>query len=279
MNRWIWRWVCMIWCVVALMIGWDLFPFLEIFDSLVYAQSDQLVWATLDNSLVLWEVFFLNVSIFRMWQIMRNFANFALWWLFLYALLRNIFVAMSGNEDYLNGERWVKKILPKLLLAAIFVQSSFFLMSAMIDLSTLAIYSIWTLPGTVATGADTYFIPCLFTNNIIAEEGAEDGSVAKTWNQHKKNYAESRASLVNKSVSEIEDIISDDYCAVGNSLIDIRADKGEPIDMCKLAYLRQDVPKADGGWIMAEYACPTMADFMTNAAGMTGPMYGLLCWW
>ena len=87
----------------------------------------------------------------------------------------------------------------------------------------------------------------MFTNNIIAEEGAEDGSVAKTWNQHKKNYAESRASLVNKSVSEIEDIISDDYCAVGNSLIDIRADKGEPIDMCKLAYLRQDVPKADGG--------------------------------
>ena len=105
-----------------------------------------IVGATLDNSLVMGEVFFLNTSIYSMRQLMRNFANFALGGIFLYAILRNVFTAMSWSEEYISGERGVKKLLPKVLFAAILIQSSFFMMSVLIDLSTVAIYSVWTIP-------------------------------------------------------------------------------------------------------------------------------------
>ncbi len=105
-----------------------------------------IVGATLDNSMVMGDVFFLNTSIYSMWQLMRNFANFALGGIFLYAILRNVFTAMSWSEEYISGERGVKKLLPKVLFAAILIQSSFFMMKVLIDLSTVAIYSVWTIP-------------------------------------------------------------------------------------------------------------------------------------
>jgi len=114
-----------------------------------------IVGATLDNSMVMWEVFFLNVSIYSMRQIMRNFANFALGGIFLFALLRNVFTAMSGNDDYINGTWGIKSLLPKMLLGAILIQSSFFMMSVLIDFSTIGIYSLWTLPiNTVMSASD-----------------------------------------------------------------------------------------------------------------------------
>ncbi len=281
-----------------------------------------IVWATLDNSMVLWEVFYLNVSIYRMRQIMRNFANFALWWIFLFAILRNVFVAMSWNDDsYINGERWIKKLLPKMLLWAVLIQSSFFMMSTLIDLSTVAIYSVGTLPfnvtmsdqlngkvkwwlenvrflkpnikynldnskapdGTDATFSifyscpwnedRTYYIACKFQNNSTIPRGTNWDDPG-TWLAHKDARAEERANLTGMPTADVLAKIDDDFCVYENSLIE-NPKEVEKVDVCKIAKRRQDAEKAEGEGVMAAQWCPTLASFMTNAAGMTWPMYGL----
>ncbi len=112
-----------------------------------------IAWAALDNSLVYWEIFFLKTSLWKMRQIMRNFANFALWGLFLYALLRNIFLSISWGDPW-TGNRWFKSILKNILFATLAIQSSWFIFWALIDLSTVAVYSLWALPLTVVKNGD-----------------------------------------------------------------------------------------------------------------------------
>ncbi len=101
-----------------------------------------IAWAALDNSLVYGEAFFLNISLWKMRQIMRNFANFALWWVFLFSLLYSV-------STWWAWDSWtwgLKNILPKMVIAWILIQASRFGMKALIDLSTVALYSVWWLP-------------------------------------------------------------------------------------------------------------------------------------
>lgn len=101
-----------------------------------------IAWAALDNSLVYGEAFFLNISLWKMRQIMRNFANFALWGVFLFSLLYNISTWWTWD----SWSRWLKTILPKLVLAWILIQASRFWMKWLIDLSTVALYAVGGLP-------------------------------------------------------------------------------------------------------------------------------------
>lgn len=96
----------------------------------------------IDNSLIYWEVFHLDVPLWRFRNIVKNLANFTLWFMVLFTILKNVFSI---------GEKvWeVKKIVTKTLIAGVLIQASWFLTAAIIDISTVATYGVWALPMSV----------------------------------------------------------------------------------------------------------------------------------
>lgn len=96
----------------------------------------------LDNSFVYGSFFNLDAPLRTIWQIIRNFANFGLGFFVLREILKNIFdFGKWGDLKDFTG--WVIK---KAVIAGIGIQASWFVVAAMIDLSTIATYSIGWLP-------------------------------------------------------------------------------------------------------------------------------------
>lgn len=121
----------------------DLAVTLESFLKVVYV----LLWPALfiaglamDNSLVYGEIFWLDNALFKFWQIMKNFANFALGFIFVWSILKYIFDMKWGKATN------PKDIIVKLLLGAIWVNTSWFIIGALVDISTALTVGIWWLP-------------------------------------------------------------------------------------------------------------------------------------
>lgn len=121
----------------------DLAVTLESFLKVVYV----ILWPALfiaglamDNSLVYGEIFWLDNALFKFWQIMKNFANFALGFIFVFSILKYIFDMKWGKATN------PKDIIVKLLLGAVWVNMSWFVVWAMVDLSTVLTVWIWGLP-------------------------------------------------------------------------------------------------------------------------------------
>ena len=266
-----------------------------------------IAWLAMDNTLVYWELFFLDTTLFQMWQITRTFANFLLWFLFVFAIWYNL--VKWWNAD---GARWLKKFLPNLVIASILIQASYFIIAALLDLSTVMIYSVWGLPLRFDAGqdntsghleelryvvpnyattldnsqkedgsssvqnvvygcpkTDTIYIACVMSKDKFFKEGPEDWSEPSTWNNRKQSRVESRNAIHTENVDWIyTSDISDDYCVMDNYLVKFKP--WDPIDLCRLAN-GQDQWKEYMGTI----ECPNINDFFNNSAKMTGPFYGL----
>ena len=85
----------------------------------------------MDNSLVYGEIFGLDAALFKFWSIMKNFANFALGFIFVWSILKYIFDMKSGKGTN------PKDLIVKLLIASIGINTSWFILGALIDLSTV----------------------------------------------------------------------------------------------------------------------------------------------
>ena len=105
-----------------------------------------IAWIALDNRLVYWSFLHLDASLRSLWNIMKNFANFALWFMVLFAIVRNIFAGPFGSD---KQKRWPISVIKKTLIAWVLIQASRFIVAAVIDLSTILTYSIGWLPITV----------------------------------------------------------------------------------------------------------------------------------
>lgn len=103
-------------------------------------------WA-LDNTLVYGAVFHLDVPLWKFRNIMKNFANFTLGFMVLFAILKSFFTK-EWVGDLKDGKTplWIIK---KTLIAGILIQASWFLLAATIDLSTVTTYAVGWLPLTV----------------------------------------------------------------------------------------------------------------------------------
>ena len=89
-----------------------------------------------DNSFVYWEIFGFDAILWKLWNIVRNLANFGLWFLLIYHIFSNL---LSKKWD-------MKKLLISTLIAWIWIQASWFVMAALIDMSTILTYSVGWLP-------------------------------------------------------------------------------------------------------------------------------------
>lgn len=125
----------------------------------------------MDNSLIYWEVFHLDVPLWKFWNIVKNLANFTLGFLVLFTILKNVFNLWKKVED-------VKKIITNTLIAGVLIQASRFLTAALIDISTVATYGIWALPMSVIGETDVW------KQKILAIDSTFD--VNKSYDQNQR---------------------------------------------------------------------------------------------
>ncbi len=96
------------------------------------------------NDILYWWFLHLDASLWTLWNIMKNFANFALWFFVLFAIVKNIISWPFGRDA---GERSPIKTIKKTLIAGVLIQSSWFLMWAVVDISTIMTSAIWAFPS------------------------------------------------------------------------------------------------------------------------------------
>ncbi len=98
-----------------------------------------IAWASLSNEFVYWSIFNLDDSLWMFWNMMKNFANYIIAFVFLASIF---FYLLNYKQDKFNP----KKLLPKMLVAAVWVQASWFIVAVLIDISTILTYSLWAMP-------------------------------------------------------------------------------------------------------------------------------------
>ena len=91
------------------------------------------------NDRVYGAVLHMDIYLRKIWNIMKNFANFGL----VAIVLRSIVKNLIGKE-----KMDIKKIITKTLIAGVLIQASRFLVGAVVDISTVATSAIGTFPAT-----------------------------------------------------------------------------------------------------------------------------------
>ena len=94
-----------------------------------------------DNSFVYGEIFWFDAVLWNLWVTVRNIANFALWFILIYYMFKNLV-----SPDSKHNAKW---LITRTFIAWLWIQASWFIMAALIDISTILIYWVWWLPITV----------------------------------------------------------------------------------------------------------------------------------
>ena len=168
--------------------------FIEMISHVVYV----FIWpfltiagAALDNSLIYGKFLHLDAALWSIRNIMKNIANFTLCFLFIFAIVKNLFAgAFWWKVDPMKN---AVDTIKSTLLAWVLVQMSWFLVSILIDLSTVLIYSVWWVPLSYLWlySHDTAVMPVLELN-VEMDESSSFSYYSYWW----KNFAP--CFLVNK---------------------------------------------------------------------------------
>ena len=107
-----------------------------------------LAWLAMDNTLIYWSFMWLDVSLWNIWQMVRSFANYTLWFLFLAWIL---WYNLSWEDSLKVGGLKMKlsDLLKKVLISSVLIQASWFMMMVLVDLSTILTYSVWGIPYSI----------------------------------------------------------------------------------------------------------------------------------
>ena len=104
-----------------------------------------LAWKLMTNDLLYWEFLHLDVTLWTLWQIMKNFANFALWFILLFSIFKWII-----NQE----QNKIIDIVKKTLVSWILIQMSRFIIWAMVDVSTILTTAVWAFPAQIIASDD-----------------------------------------------------------------------------------------------------------------------------
>ena len=128
---------------------WDIAWVLDFIVSIlswIWILFAKLAWEFLTNKWVYWEVIWLDVLLWRYWNVMKNIANFWLWFYFVYVILK--WLINQWKEDIVKN---IKGILLWMLVAWIWIQASRFFTSVIIDVSTITLTAVWSFPSQVVS--------------------------------------------------------------------------------------------------------------------------------
>lgn len=95
----------------------------------------------IDNSMIYGEFLGIDRALYMLWNMSRVLANFAIWWILLWKVISFLFKSTWGNAAWEIG-----KILINGVITIIGINISWFGVGALIDLSTIATYSLGALP-------------------------------------------------------------------------------------------------------------------------------------
>lgn len=98
-------------------------------------------WELLTNNWVYWEILWLDAILWKYRNLVKNFANFGLWLYFLYEVFKWL----------TNGAEKIKDKLVWLLIAWVWIQSSWFFTAAVVDLSTITLATAGAFPATIVS--------------------------------------------------------------------------------------------------------------------------------
>lgn len=129
-----------------------------------------IAWVSLDNSLIYWSIFHLDRPLFMFWNMMKNFANYAMWFVFVVSVLMYFFQKWE-NLKPLN-------VIKKLLMWWVLIQASWWMVWALVDLSTVATYWLWAMPLNVLKNDTTIWNQQLSFD--VVKINLNDGS--SVWN-------------------------------------------------------------------------------------------------
>ena len=97
-------------------------------------------WVLMTNIMVYWEFMWLDSFLWKVWQMSRSIANYTLWFFFIYSIFKYIFTKGKTNP--------ISK-LKDLLIASVLVQASWFLVMVLVDLSTILLATVSSLPAQI----------------------------------------------------------------------------------------------------------------------------------
>ncbi len=90
------------------------------------------------NDRVYGSVMHMDVYLWKIWNVMKNFANFGLVAIVIWSVIQSL-IGKGGVK--------VKDIIVKTLVAGVLIQASWFIVWALVDLSTVAVTAISSLPA------------------------------------------------------------------------------------------------------------------------------------
>ena len=101
-----------------------------------------LAWKFMTNDFVYGTFLHLDEVLWNLWNIIKNFANIALWCILIFAIVKNLF-----SVDDKSPIQRVKDTVIHTMIAWVLIQMSWFLIAALFDLSTIATVAVWSLPS------------------------------------------------------------------------------------------------------------------------------------
>ena len=137
----------------------------------------KIAWEFLSNKWVYGEIIGLDAILWKYRNVVKNMANFALWFYFLYV----IFSLLIKKTDVIKE---VKDMLLWILVAWVGIQASRFIVAAVIDVSTITFVAAGTLPYQVIS---------------ISEGAFKEDNVNWDMNSLKDAYKKSLTEFINKN--------------------------------------------------------------------------------
>ena len=157
----------------------------------------KVAWTFLTNNWIYWEYLWLDVLLWKYRNIVRNIANFGLWFYFVYVIWKWLIDQFYQWKDSITKD--LKNILLWLLVAWVWIQSSWVLTAAVVDVSTITLAAVGSFPSQVIS--ENVYIEWSLEKSLTTYFWAEWGVV----DVGKKISALSEKSSASK-LSEIFDI-------------------------------------------------------------------------
>lgn len=261
-----------------------------------------IAWAALDNTLVYGQIFYLDTTLRKFRNIMRSFANYTLWFLFVGAIWYS-FIKQDAQI--------IKKVIQRLVISVLLVNMSWWLMAAMIDISTIAIVNFGALPLVAIGEAEEdpifnhtrylkshsymnrsestnetqdqvseivihscageenpkkYFLPCWIENNKMIPEWAFGAREPQTWDEYAQRVVDARPAIEWSELTRW--MINDKYCVFDNKLITNQF--GDDASVENLMKWEAEAKESEA-WLK----CLTLNDIIVKAEKTSGPLYTL----
>lgn len=139
------------------MLSWLLNLFISMLSWLWFIFA-ALAWKLMTNDLVYGSFINMDKILWLLRNIMKNFANFALWFFFVFSIVKTLFssIGLGKSKWWEDPMTSAKNTVRTTLIAWILIQMSRFLVWAAIDVSTVATAAVSSLPSQFISSSDSF---------------------------------------------------------------------------------------------------------------------------